>query len=100
MHKRMQELHFLKQKILQNMPEWTRLENTWDHMGTSPENKLNMDSPDRRNCYWHDLRKQPNTFFSKQQKCKSLVVWKQLVLMAPWPFSMEQNILQSIKRYT
>lgn len=41
----------------------------------SDENKWNLDGPDVWNCYWHDLRKQTRTFYSRRQGSKSLMIW-------------------------
>lgn len=62
--------------------------------------KCNLDGLVGWNCYWHDLMKQPLTFFSRRQGSKSLTVWERLALIAKlsWNFSMENKIQQGIKR--
>lgn len=47
----------------------------WLSVLFSDEKKWNLDGPDGWSYYWHDLRKEPRTFFSRQQGGKSLMVW-------------------------
>ncbi|GBN94807.1 Transposable element Tc3 transposase [Araneus ventricosus] len=39
------------------------------------EKKWNLDEPDRNIKYWHDLRKEPRSFFSRQSGGGSVMVW-------------------------
>ncbi|GBO18878.1 hypothetical protein AVEN_72963-1 [Araneus ventricosus] len=41
----------------------------------SDEEKCNLDGPDGNIKYWHDLRKEPRSFFSKQSGGGSVMVW-------------------------
>ncbi|GBL97038.1 hypothetical protein AVEN_254088-1 [Araneus ventricosus] len=41
----------------------------------SDEKKWNLDEPDRNIKYWHDLRKEPKSFFSVQSGGGSVMVW-------------------------
>ncbi|GBN15746.1 hypothetical protein AVEN_56453-1 [Araneus ventricosus] len=41
----------------------------------SDEKKWNLDGPDGNIKYWHDLRKEPRSFFSRQTGDGSVMVW-------------------------
>ena len=41
----------------------------------SDEKKINLDGPDGFSYYWHDLRKETETFSKRQQGGGSLMVW-------------------------
>ncbi|GBN47824.1 hypothetical protein AVEN_87041-1 [Araneus ventricosus] len=41
----------------------------------SDERKWNLDGPDGNIKYWHDLRKEPRSFFSRQNGGGSVMVW-------------------------
>ncbi|GBM03170.1 Transposable element Tc3 transposase [Araneus ventricosus] len=41
----------------------------------SDDKKWNLDGPDGNIKYWHDLRKQPRCFFSRQSGGGSVMVW-------------------------
>ncbi|GBO10882.1 Transposable element Tc3 transposase [Araneus ventricosus] len=41
----------------------------------SDEEKWNRDGPDGNIKYWHDLRKEPRSFFSRQSGGRSVMVW-------------------------
>ncbi|GBM46391.1 Transposable element Tc3 transposase [Araneus ventricosus] len=41
----------------------------------SDERKWKLDGPDGNIKYWHDLRKQPGSFFSRQNGGGSVMVW-------------------------
>lgn len=47
----------------------------WFSVIFSDEKKWNLDGPDGWAYYWHDLRKEPKTIFSRQQGGKSVMVW-------------------------
>lgn len=47
----------------------------WRNVIFSDEKKFNLDGPDGVQCYWHDLRTEPETCFSRQQGGGSLMVW-------------------------
>ncbi|KMQ81987.1 hypothetical protein RF55_24576 [Lasius niger] len=51
---------------------WT---DEWLSVLFSDEKKFNLDGPDGWAYYWHDIRKEPQTFFSRQQGGGSLMVW-------------------------
>lgn len=47
----------------------------WARTIFSDEKKWNLDGPDGLRCYWHDLRKEKKTFFSRQNGGGSVMVW-------------------------
>ncbi|GBN57839.1 Transposable element Tc3 transposase [Araneus ventricosus] len=47
----------------------------WMAVLFSDEKKLNLDGPDGTIKYWHDLRKEPRSFFSRQSGGGSVMVW-------------------------
>lgn len=55
-----------------NHMNWT---DEWLSVLFSDEKKFNLDGPDGWAYYWHDIRKEPQTFFSRQQGGGSLMVW-------------------------
>lgn len=55
-----------------NQMNWT---DEWLSVLFSDEKKFNLDGPDGWAYYWHDLRKEPRTFLSRQQGGGSLMVW-------------------------
>ena len=58
--------------------QWARNHMNWiDEWQTvlfSDEKKFNLNSSDERAYYWHDIRKEPKTFLSRQ-KWSSLMMW-------------------------
>ncbi|KAF0726182.1 hypothetical protein Ae201684P_020310 [Aphanomyces euteiches] len=48
---------------------------TWGEIIWSDEKKFNLDGPDGFKYYWHDLRKEPNSFFSRQNGGGSVMIW-------------------------
>ncbi|KAH9115048.1 hypothetical protein AeMF1_010892 [Aphanomyces euteiches] len=53
---------------LENPPDWSSI--IW-----SDEKKFNLDGPDGLRYYWHDLRKAPETSFSRSFGGKSVMIW-------------------------
>ena len=49
--------------------------NDWKYVIFSDGKKLNMDGPDGFAHYWHDLRKEPRYFSTRQQGGQSVMVW-------------------------
>jgi len=47
----------------------------WDNVIFSDEKKFNLDGPDGMQYYWHDIRKENETCFSRQQGGGSIMVW-------------------------
>ncbi|GBM59397.1 Peroxidasin [Araneus ventricosus] len=47
----------------------------WMAVLFSDDKKWNLDGPDRNIKYWHDLRKEPRSFFSRQSGGGSVMVW-------------------------
>ncbi|KAF0708257.1 hypothetical protein AaE_013282, partial [Aphanomyces astaci] len=47
----------------------------WDNMIFSDEKKFNLDGPDGLQYYWHDLRKEDQTFLSRQNGGGSVMIW-------------------------
>ncbi|GBL79384.1 Transposable element Tc3 transposase [Araneus ventricosus] len=47
----------------------------WMAVLFSDEEKCNLDGPDRNKKYWHDLRKEPRSLFSRQSGGGSVMVW-------------------------
>jgi hypothetical protein len=47
---------------------------SWNKMIFSDEKKWNLDGPDGFRYYWHDLRTEKNTFFSRQNGGRSVMV--------------------------
>ncbi|GBO38382.1 Transposable element Tc3 transposase [Araneus ventricosus] len=47
----------------------------WMAVLFSDEKKWNLDGPDGNIKYWHDLRKEPRSFFSRQSGGGSVMVW-------------------------
>ena len=48
---------------------------SWDDVIFSDEKKFNLDGPDGCKFYWHDLRKEKETFYSRQMGGGSLMIW-------------------------
>ncbi|GBM50036.1 hypothetical protein AVEN_69615-1 [Araneus ventricosus] len=49
--------------------------NKWMAVIFSDEKKWNLDGPDLNIKYWHDFRKEPRSFFSRQSGSGSMMVW-------------------------
>lgn len=47
----------------------------WNNVVFSDEKKFNLDGPDGAQYYWHDLRAEKETFFSRQNGGGSIMVW-------------------------
>lgn len=47
----------------------------WGTLIFSDEKKLNLDGPDGAQFYWHDLRVEKETYFSRQNGGGSIMVW-------------------------
>lgn len=47
----------------------------WSRVVFSDEKKFNLDGPDGAQYYWHDLRAEKETFFSRQNGGGSIMVW-------------------------
>lgn len=56
----------------ENHVQWST---EWVRLIFSDEKKFNLDGPDGCQYYWHDLSKEKETFFSRQQGGGSLMVW-------------------------
>ncbi len=54
----------------------TSWKDEWISVLFSDENKFNLDGPDGNKYYWHDLRKEPQCFFSRQLGGGSVMTWK------------------------
>ncbi|POM65607.1 Transposase [Phytophthora palmivora] len=58
---------------------WARtmvqLRTDWDRVVFSDEKKFNLDGPDGLQYYWHDLRCEKETYFSRQNGGGSVMVW-------------------------
>ncbi|GBM45385.1 Transposable element Tc3 transposase [Araneus ventricosus] len=59
--------------------QWARndisYDDKWIAVLFSDERKWNLDGPDGNIKYWHDLRKEPGSFFSRQSGGGSVKVW-------------------------
>ena len=64
---KMARVEFAK-KMLKARQDWRRVVFT-------DEKKFNLDGPDGWQYYWHDLRKEPEFFFSRVQGGGSVMVW-------------------------
>lgn len=64
-----------KQRRLQWAKNFMAYGDKWMHVIFSDEKKWNLDGPDGWACYWHDLRKDRRSLFSRQQGGQSLMVW-------------------------
>lgn len=53
--------------------QWNAID--WKSVIFTDEKKFNLDGPDGLACYWHDLRKEPERFSSRQQGGRSVMVW-------------------------
>jgi len=47
----------------------------WDKVVFSDEKKFNLDGSDGLQYYWHDLRKEKETYFSRQSGGGSVMIW-------------------------
>ncbi|KAH9114828.1 hypothetical protein LEN26_013015, partial [Aphanomyces euteiches] len=47
----------------------------WNQIVFSDEKKFNLDGPDCLQYYWHDLRKEEQTFMSRQNGGGSVMIW-------------------------
>ncbi|KAG6616947.1 Transposase [Phytophthora cinnamomi] len=59
---------------------WTRAKVTWDvtkwgNCVFSDEKKFNLDGPDCVQYYWHDLRREPEIYSTRQSGGGSVMVW-------------------------
>lgn len=52
-----------------------RWKDEWMQVIFSDEKIFNLDGPDGWNSYWHDLRREPRTLFSRQKGGGSVMVW-------------------------
>jgi len=55
--------------------ERIREQTDWPSVIFSDEKKFNLDGPDGLKYYWHDLREEKESFFSRQNGGGSLMVW-------------------------
>ncbi|GBO10418.1 hypothetical protein AVEN_91413-1 [Araneus ventricosus] len=51
----------------------------WMAVLFSDEKKWKLDGPDGNIKYWHDLRKEPRSFFSRQSGGGSVMVWTSFI---------------------
>ena len=51
---------------------WTE---EWTRIIFSDEKKFNLDGPDGFHFYWHDLRKEKKSIFSRQLVGGSVIIW-------------------------
>lgn len=69
----------LKPQHFATRMEWTKAHMSWTDQWVSvlfsDEKKWNLDGPDGCACYWHDLRKEPRSFHSRQQGGGAVMVW-------------------------
>jgi transposase len=52
-----------------------RASTNWTEIIWSDEKKFNLDGPDGFQSYWHDLRKEPDTFLTRQKGGGGVMVW-------------------------
>ena len=59
--------------------EWakTMLSNRDGNIIFSDEQKFNLDGPDGHQFYWHDLRLEKETFFSRNHGAGSVMIWEE-----------------------
>lgn len=89
-HRRLKSSKFLKYHKMRRTPKFTKrhkdarvkwarnymhYKDEWLSVVFSDEKKFNLDGPDGWKYYWHDLRKEPRSFFSRQQGGGSVMVW-------------------------
>jgi transposase len=55
--------------------EMVELGEKWETVIFSDEKKFNLDGPDELQYYWHDIRKEKEICFSRQQGGQSVMVW-------------------------
>ena len=67
-HHRKKRVDFANEMLGFYHPDWTKVVFT-------NEKQFHLDGPDGLNCYWHDLRKEPEQFFTRQQGGDSIMVW-------------------------
>ncbi|GBN01565.1 hypothetical protein AVEN_231564-1 [Araneus ventricosus] len=66
-------LHIIKR--LQWASNHMSYDDKWMTVLFSDDKKWNLDRPERNIKYWHDLRKDPSSFFSRQRGGGSVMVW-------------------------
>ena len=78
-YSKMKKTLMLKQEHKDKRLEWAKNHMAWTQEWSkvifSDEKKINLDGPDGMKYYWHDLRKEPRTFFSRNFGGGSLVIW-------------------------
>lgn len=52
-----------------------RAHQNWHRIVFTDEKKFNLDGPDGWQYYWHDLRKEPESFYSRVQGGGSVMIW-------------------------
>ncbi|KAG1692357.1 hypothetical protein DVH05_028688 [Phytophthora capsici] len=55
--------------------EMIRARTDWGQVIFSDEKKFNLDGPDGMQYYWHDLRTEKDTFFSRQNGGGAVMIW-------------------------
>lgn len=55
----------------------------WTEVIFSDEKKFNLDGPDGFAHYWHDIRKKPRVFSTRQQGGTSVMVWGAMSCIQP-----------------
>ena len=78
-YRHMRRIPLLKKEHKEQRLAWAKdhmhWKDEWMQVIFSDEKKFNLDGPDGWNSYWHDLRREPRTLFSRQKGGGSLMVW-------------------------
>lgn len=91
----LQEHH--KEKRLSFAIEHAAWNQEWSTVLFSDEKKFNLDGPDGYKFYWHDLRQERRTYFSRHSGGKSVMVWGAISASGKSALAVLDGTLNAVK---